>query len=75
MEHFREQDLQNYLALADYKNAILLALSIDQPRRLFNLFKAVPTSRAPLDTSIADDSAYMYAYNSQTIRATPRSTK
>ena len=57
--------MQNYLALADYKNAILLALSMDQPRRLFNLFKAVSASRAPLDTSIADDG--VYTYNCQNI--------
>jgi U3 small nucleolar RNA-associated protein 13 len=51
--------------LADYKNAILLALSMDQPRRLFNLFKAVSASRAPLDASIAEGGAY--TYNTQTI--------
>lgn len=62
---FREQDLQNYLALADYKNAVLLALSMDQPRRLFNLFKGVSASRAPLDTSIAEDG--VYTGHSQTI--------
>ena len=50
--------------LADYKNAILLALSMDQPRRLFNLFKAVSASCAPLDTSIAEDG--VYTYNNQT---------
>ena len=57
--------MQNYLALSDYKNAILLALSMDQPRRLFNLFKGVSASRAPLDTSIAEDGVYIY--DSQTI--------
>ena len=57
--------MQNYLALADYKNAILLALSMDQPRRLFNLFKAVSASCAPLDTSIAEDG--VYTCNTQTI--------
>ena len=57
--------MQNYLALADYKNAILLALSMDQPRRLFNLFKAVSASCAPLDTSIAEDG--VYTYDTQTI--------
>ena len=57
--------MQNYLALADYKNAILLALSMDHPRRLFNLFKAVSASGAPLDTSIAEDG--VYTCNTQTI--------
>jgi len=38
---------------------------MDQPRRLFNLFKAVSASRAPLDTSIAEDGVYTDA--SQTI--------
>jgi U3 small nucleolar RNA-associated protein 13 len=51
--------------LADYKNAILLALSMDQPRRLFNLFKAVSASRAPLDASTAEDG--IYTHTSQTI--------
>ena len=31
---------------------------MDQPRRLFNLFKSVSASRAPLDASIADDGVY-----------------
>lgn len=35
----REQDFHNYVAIHDYRNAILLALSMDQPGRLLNLFK------------------------------------
>jgi U3 small nucleolar RNA-associated protein 13 len=38
----REQDIQNYLALHDYRRAIELALSLAQPGRLFSLFKSLP---------------------------------
>ncbi|KAJ1302212.1 hypothetical protein OPQ81_001036 [Rhizoctonia solani] len=41
----REQNFANYLALSDYRNAILLALTMDQPGRLYNLFKSVRASR------------------------------
>ncbi|KIO30705.1 hypothetical protein M407DRAFT_222909 [Tulasnella calospora MUT 4182] len=41
----KEQDFLNYVNLQDYRNAILLALSMDQPRRLFNLFQAVRPNR------------------------------
>ncbi|KAL8283412.1 hypothetical protein RQP46_005822 [Phenoliferia psychrophenolica] len=37
----KEQDFENYLSIADYSNAILLALSMDQPRRLLKLFTEV----------------------------------
>lgn len=40
----REQDFANYLALHDYRNAILLALSMAQPGRLHALFSSLPTS-------------------------------
>lgn len=42
-----EQNFHNYVALKDYKNAILLALSMSQPGRLFKLFSAVRSSRPP----------------------------
>lgn len=35
----REQDFVNYLQLHDYRNAILLALAMQQPGRLHTLFK------------------------------------
>ncbi|KAG9050764.1 U3 small nucleolar RNA-associated protein 13 [Tulasnella sp. UAMH 9824] len=41
----KEQDFLNYVNLQDYRNAILLALSMDQPRRLFNLFQAIRPNR------------------------------
>ncbi|EIW63998.1 U3 small nucleolar RNA-associated protein [Trametes versicolor FP-101664 SS1] len=44
----KEQDLQNYLALHDYRNAILLALSMSQPGRLHKLFAAL-TAASPAD--------------------------
>ncbi|GAA5868193.1 hypothetical protein JCM1840_006178 [Sporobolomyces johnsonii] len=37
----KEQDFENYLSIKDYSNAILLALSMDQPRRLLKLFTEV----------------------------------
>ncbi|KAI0673654.1 U3 small nucleolar RNA-associated protein [Trametes maxima] len=40
----KEQDLQNYLALHDYRNAILLALSMGQPGRLHTLFATLTAS-------------------------------
>ncbi|KAH8099818.1 WD40 repeat-like protein [Cristinia sonorae] len=35
----KEQDFINYISLNDYRNAILLALAMEQPGRLLNLFK------------------------------------
>lgn len=40
----REQDFENYLSIKDYSNAILLALNLDQPRRLLHLFTTVRLS-------------------------------
>ncbi|CAE6415165.1 unnamed protein product [Rhizoctonia solani] len=40
-----EQNFANYLALNDYRKAITLALTMDQPGRLFNLFKSVRATR------------------------------
>ncbi|BGP00204.1 U3 small nucleolar RNA-associated protein 13 [Rhodotorula toruloides] len=37
----KEQDYENFLSMKDYTNAIMLALSMDQPRRLLNLFTEV----------------------------------
>ena len=37
----RQQDLANYVDAKDYRNAILLALSMDQPRRLFSLLSDI----------------------------------
>ncbi|KAM0749156.1 WD40 repeat-like protein [Meredithblackwellia eburnea MCA 4105] len=37
----KEQDFENYVAIKDFSNAILLALSMDQPRRLLRLFTEV----------------------------------
>lgn len=42
----REQDFMNYVSLQDYRNAILLALSMDQPGRLFNLFSTLRPQRS-----------------------------
>ncbi|EJD54407.1 WD40 repeat-like protein [Auricularia subglabra TFB-10046 SS5] len=41
-----EQNFLNYLALNDYKNAILLGLAMDQPGRLYKLFSTVRSEGA-----------------------------
>ncbi|KAG8989198.1 U3 small nucleolar RNA-associated protein 13 [Tulasnella sp. 427] len=41
----KEQDFLNYVNLQDYRTAILLALSMDQPRRLFALFQTIRPNR------------------------------
>ncbi|EKM61674.1 uncharacterized protein PHACADRAFT_84777 [Phanerochaete carnosa HHB-10118-sp] len=43
----KEQDFLNYLSLHDYRNAILLALSMEQPGRLHALFKSLPSTSDP----------------------------
>lgn len=48
----REQDFENFLSIHDYSNAILLALSLDQPRRLLTLFIQVRLSVSENSTSI-----------------------
>lgn len=37
----RAQDLANYMDVKDYRNAIILALSMDQPRRLLGLLRDI----------------------------------
>lgn len=44
--HTREQDFLNYVSLSDYRNAISLALTMDQPGRLLTLFKKVGSVNA-----------------------------
>ncbi|CAG8598181.1 18045_t:CDS:10 [Acaulospora morrowiae] len=48
----KEQDLSNYLMKKDYKNAIVLALALNQPFRLLNLFTEIINNRPEGDTSI-----------------------
>ncbi|GAA6002933.1 hypothetical protein JCM10207_001903 [Rhodosporidiobolus poonsookiae] len=50
----KEQDYENFLSLKDYSNAIILALSMNQPRRLLNLFTEVRLSSG---SSTADPTA------------------
>ncbi|TCD63181.1 U3 small nucleolar RNA-associated protein 13 [Steccherinum ochraceum] len=40
----KEQDFLNYISLNDYRNAILLALAMEQPGRLLNLFKGISSA-------------------------------
>ncbi|KAG6811452.1 hypothetical protein H0H92_007323 [Tricholoma furcatifolium] len=42
----KEQDFQNYIALNDYRKAIQLALAMQQPGRLLNLFRNIQTNDA-----------------------------
>ncbi|GAA5808876.1 hypothetical protein MFLAVUS_002275 [Mucor flavus] len=48
----KEQELQNFMRKKDYLNAILLALSLEQPFRLLGLFRQVYESRPDNDHSI-----------------------
>ncbi|KAI0361058.1 WD40 repeat-like protein [Trametes cingulata] len=52
----KEQDLQNYLALHDYRNAILLALSMGQPGRLHTLFASLTSSSPSFSPSSSPSS-------------------
>ncbi|WVR05663.1 hypothetical protein IAU60_002685 [Kwoniella sp. DSM 27419] len=47
-----EQDFTNYVALKDYRRAIMLALSLSQPGRLLNLFSTLVNSLTPAEGSI-----------------------
>ncbi|WWD18110.1 hypothetical protein CI109_102559 [Kwoniella shandongensis] len=47
-----EQDFTNYVALKDYRRAILLALSMSQPGRLLHLFSTVIQSPTPAPGSM-----------------------
>ncbi|KAF8980530.1 U3 small nucleolar RNA-associated protein 13 [Entomortierella lignicola] len=48
----KEQELANYLQRKDWKNAITLALSLEQPFRLLQLFNQILRDRPEHDTSI-----------------------
>ncbi|EMD32645.1 hypothetical protein CERSUDRAFT_143697 [Gelatoporia subvermispora B] len=45
----KEQDFMNYLALHDYRNAILLALAMEHPGRLLSLFRNLSSDAAAAD--------------------------
>lgn len=59
IQKIREQSFQNYLALQDYRNAMLLALAMEQPGRLHTLFKNLPASASSAEdvASITGSSA------------------
>lgn len=48
----REQDFKNFVSIKDYSNAILLALSLDQPKRLLHLFQTIHQSHSLFPNSI-----------------------
>ncbi|KAG5459012.1 MAG: quinon protein alcohol dehydrogenase-like superfamily [Olpidium bornovanus] len=48
----RQQDLANYLLKKDYRNAISLAMALEQPGQLLTLFSAVMANRPDGDTSV-----------------------
>jgi U3 small nucleolar RNA-associated protein 13 len=47
-----DQKLQNYAYAGNYREAIVLALQMDQPGRLFSLFKSVVETEKPDDGSM-----------------------
>ena len=47
----REQDLANYIQRKDWRNAIVTAMSLDQPYRLLNLFNEVIASGSSEQTT------------------------
>jgi len=49
--NYREQDFSNYVSLSDYRKAIHLALTMEQPGRLLNLFRDIQSVHAD-DNSI-----------------------
>ncbi|KAF8899096.1 U3 small nucleolar RNA-associated protein [Infundibulicybe gibba] len=51
----KEQDFLNYLSLNDYRKAIQLALAMQQPGRILNLFKDITAKAEP--NSITGDSS------------------
>ncbi|KAG9096439.1 U3 small nucleolar RNA-associated protein 13 [Ceratobasidium sp. 370] len=52
-----EQDFANFVALNDHRNAILLALSMDHPGRLYNLFRTLRAARPskPLPSIVSSE--------------------
>ncbi|GAA5863918.1 hypothetical protein JCM3774_004417 [Rhodotorula dairenensis] len=57
----REQDYENFLSMKDYSNAIMLALLMDQPRRLLNLFTEVRLTSGAFNSS-TDPTADLLSY-------------
>jgi U3 small nucleolar RNA-associated protein 13 len=72
IEFRRNQDLENYVQLEDYRSAILLALKLDQPRRLLGLFTTVAAKRdaqvSSITGSLAVDEALTTLDTSDTLR-------
>ncbi|PHH91904.1 hypothetical protein CDD83_9847 [Cordyceps sp. RAO-2017] len=53
----REQELQNYIFSGSYREAITLALQLNHPGRLLNLFTSVVTSSSPEKGSLCGHKA------------------
>ncbi|KAN0065412.1 U3 small nucleolar RNA-associated protein 13 [Thecaphora frezii] len=70
-EVLKEQDFSNYLTLKDYRNAIALALSMNQPRRLLGLFTHVNASRPEGDGSTSAGLLLDAALQNATLSALP----
>ncbi|BGP16908.1 hypothetical protein JCM10213_007352 [Rhodosporidiobolus nylandii] len=58
----KEQDYENFLSLKDYSNAIVLALSMNQPRRLLNLFTEVRLTSGAASSDAANNAADLLSY-------------
>lgn len=58
----REQDYMNYISMKDYRNAISLALAMDQPGRLLSLFKTIISDpNVDAEDSDGDSQPVIYA--------------
>lgn len=58
----------NYLALNDYKKAILLGLAMDQPGRLYKLFSTIRAEQAESETPAAAASLTGHAAVDEVVR-------
>ncbi|GAA5826592.1 hypothetical protein JCM11251_002440 [Rhodosporidiobolus azoricus] len=59
----QEQDYENFLSLKDYTNAIILALSMNQPRRLLNLFTEVRLTSGTSSSDPAQNAADLLSFS------------
>lgn len=50
----QEQSLSNYVSLKDWSNAFLLALTLDQPMRLYNVVKGAISENADADSAVGN---------------------
>lgn len=66
-----EQDFNNYVAVKDYRRAILLALAMSQPGRLLHLFRTVLLGAENTERELGDDDGCGVPEIDQVIRTLP----